>query len=111
MSYDLPTISQTLPMRRKPILSSVTPKLRLQYRSRVGNILEIYHVTHRTTSQLGVTKALDLFISILEAFWFQMCDILCWGRFDINVFLEIVSCIRLDYVRTKTYTATPENII
>ena len=30
------TISQTLPMRRKPIVSSVTTKLRLQYRSRVG---------------------------------------------------------------------------
>ena len=36
MSYDLPVISQTLPMRRKPIVSSVTTKLRLQYRSRVG---------------------------------------------------------------------------
>ena len=56
MSYDLHTISQTLPMRRKPIVSSVTTKLRLQYRSLVGKFLLIYDVTHRTMSQLGVTK-------------------------------------------------------
>ena len=36
ISYNLPTILQTLPIRHKPIISSVTTKLRLQYRSRVG---------------------------------------------------------------------------
>ena len=35
-------------------------KLRLHYRSRVGKIVYIYDVTHRTTSQLGVAKALEL---------------------------------------------------
>ena len=32
-------------MRRKPIISSVTTKLRLQYRSRVGIFFLIYDVT------------------------------------------------------------------
>ena len=52
-----PAISQTIPMCCNPIVSSVTTKLRLQYRNRVGEMLEIYDVTHRATSQLGVTKA------------------------------------------------------
>ena len=38
MSYDLPTISQTLPMHLKPIVSSVTTKLRLQNRSKFLNM-------------------------------------------------------------------------
>ena len=40
MSYDLPTISQTLPMRRKPIASNIVAES--------GKILEIYDVTHPT---------------------------------------------------------------
>ena len=53
MSYDLPTISQTLSMRRKPIVSSVTTKLRLQYRSRVGeNIRNLRcHPSHDVAAQ------------------------------------------------------------
>ena len=60
ISYYLPRISQTLPMRRKAIVSSMTTKPRLQYRSRFGEVLEIYDATHRTTSQPGVTKALHI---------------------------------------------------
>ena len=49
----------------QPIVSNVTTKIRLQYGpppppnivAESGKILEIYNVTHRTTSQLGVTKA------------------------------------------------------
>ena len=62
LSYDVvrcSTISQKLSMYRKPIVSGVTTHLRLQYRSRIGeHFFEIYDVTHRTTSQPGVTKAL-----------------------------------------------------
>ena len=48
MLNDIPTIAQTLPMRRKPIVFSVTTQLRLQYRSRIEENLENLrcHLSH-----------------------------------------------------------------
>ena len=56
-SHQREAISQTLPMRRNPIVSSVTTKLRLQYNSRYGE--NVRNLLCHPSYDVVVTKASD----------------------------------------------------